>query len=92
MLYIIYYILYIIYYILYLLTNYIMQVRSIRGQNGQDRPWEHHIDPGSILGATWVDPGRPVGGPIEPRSTLEGQLGGKNDRSGSKMSPSGCKK
>ena len=42
--------------------------------------------PGSTLGApyrpriaTWVDPGRPVGGPIEPRSTLEGQLGGKND-------------
>ena len=44
------------------------------------------VGPGSTLGApyrpriaTWVDPGRPVGGPIEPRSTLEGQLGGKND-------------
>ena len=53
----------------------------LRGRSGQDRPWEHHIDPGSILGTTWVDPGRPVGGPIEPRSTLEGQLGGKNDPS-----------
>ena len=52
---------------------------GLRARTGQDRPWEHHIDPGSILGTTWVDPGRPVGGPIEPRSTLEGQLGGKND-------------
>ena len=37
------------------------------------------IDPGSTQDRPWERPGSILVGPIEPRSTLEGQLGSKND-------------